>query len=395
MRMQCPKCGHQQTRVIECEKCGIIFAKYRERQEAAAAQKETVAQETQKAPAQGSGWLVPAVVILGLALGLGGYWFGSHKGEQASIARNEQGAPAADPGAAGAVASKSRAKVSPSLKDSAGRVVANQLNEKYPANNSIETARNATVYIKSPWGSGSGFFVDNEGHVVTNKHVIVPQEEVVRDLRAKKERLAADIEAARHNVNYLNKNLPNIHDQDLLAQVKRQIEVRSEEIVKAQVTLKKMENQLQAYEDTSQYDIKVVLIDGTEYQVGGVNLSPNHDLALLTVLTMDSPYVRLSPVSMHMDQGEKVYTIGNPSGLRHTVTAGIVSGYRSWNNKVFIQTDAPINPGNSGGPLIDDKGRAIGVNTAILRNTQGIGFAIPIQDVLNEFSFSINASVAR
>ena len=325
--MQCPKCGHQQAGVSECEECGIIFAKFRERQESLlSAQKKTSAQENQKASAQSSGWVMPAGVILGLALGLGGYWLGTHKGEQAAVVRDEQVVPAAEPSEARAVASASRAKVSPSSKGSGGSVLAKQLDEKFPANNSIEAARNATVYIKSPWGSGSGFFVDNEGHVVTNKHVVEPEKEMVRDLREKKEHLAADIEAARHNINYLKKNLPNMHDKDLLGQVRRQIEVRSEEIAKANVTLKKMEDELKAFENSSQDDIKVILVDGSEYQVGGVNLSSNYDLALLSVLTMDSPYVRLSPDSMQMEQGEKVYTIGNPSGLRHTVTAGIISG---------------------------------------------------------------------
>ena len=88
-----------------------------------------------------------------------------------------------------------------------------------------------------------------------------------------------------------------------------------------------------------------------------------------------------------MQQGDKVYTIGSPVGLRHTVTAGIFSGYRQHetNGQVYLQTDAAINPGNSGGPLIDEHGFARGVNTMILRDTQGIGFAIPIEKVFEEF----------
>lgn len=85
------------------------------------------------------------------------------------------------------------------------------------------------------------------------------------------------------------------------------------------------------------------------------------------------------------EQGQKVYTIGNPSGLRHTVTSGIISGYREYKDNPLIQTDAPINPGNSGGPLIDENGRAIGVNTMIIRDTEGIGFAIPMKSVFEEF----------
>ena len=75
-------------------------------------------------------------------------------------------------------------------------------------------------------------------------------------------------------------------------------------------------------------------------------------------------------------------------GLKHTVTSGIVSGLRKYNGNVYIQTDAPINPGNSGGPLIDMDGKILGVNTAVARNAVGIGFAIPIKTVFDEFDLN-------
>ncbi|BCL61343.1 hypothetical protein DGMP_20360 [Desulfomarina profundi] len=77
-------------------------------------------------------------------------------------------------------------------------------------------------------------------------------------------------------------------------------------------------------------------------------------------------------------------------GLRHTVTSGVFSGYRKRKDgQIFLQTDAAINPGNSGGPLIDENGFVYGVNTMILRGTEGIGFAIPIEKVYEEFSSSL------
>ena len=85
--------------------------------------------------------------------------------------------------------------------------------------------------------------------------------------------------------------------------------------------------------------------------------------------------------------GEQVLAIGNPFGLRHTVTTGIISALnrniRVGKNKVysdFIQVDASINPGNSGGPLLNINGSLIGINTAIYQKAEGIGFAIPIDD---------------
>jgi len=93
--------------------------------------------------------------------------------------------------------------------------------------------------------------------------------------------------------------------------------------------------------------------------------------------------------------GQRVYAIGNPFGLDHTITTGIVSGTRrqiaSGNTgrpiEGVIQTDAAINPGNSGGPLLDSDGKVIGINTAIYSSSgtnSGVSFAVPIDAVENE-----------
>jgi S1-C subfamily serine protease len=68
------------------------------------------------------------------------------------------------------------------------------------------------------------------------------------------------------------------------------------------------------------------------------------------------------------------------------VTSGIFSGERGEGHERLLQTDAPINPGNSGGPLITENGEVIGINTLVLRGTQGIGFAIPIEAAFDDFA---------
>jgi len=122
--------------------------------------------------------------------------------------------------------------------------------------------------------------------------------------------------------------------------------------------------------------------------------SPTYDLALLALFSYDGISLEKPPPDRPIRQGDKVYTVGSPVGLRHTVTSGIFSGYRQrdTDNQTFLQTDAAINPGNSGGPLIDEHGFVRGVNTMILRDTEGIGFAIPIDKVFEEFSSSLPAS---
>ena len=105
------------------------------------------------------------------------------------------------------------------------------------------------------------------------------------------------------------------------------------------------------------------------------------DIALLKVEVKDSlPFLRFGD-SDKLEVGEWLLAIGNPFGLDHTVTAGILSAkgrnIRSGPFDNFLQTDASINPGNSGGPLLNMQGEVIGINTAIIASGQGIGFAIP------------------
>src|SRR2546427_1980395 len=130
-------------------------------------------------------------------------------------------------------------------------------------------------------------------------------------------------------------------------------------------------------------EITVKLSDGRELTAKVVGRDPKTDLALLKVEATGLPTIALGD-SSELKVGEPVMAIGNPFGLEQTVTTGIVSatgrviGQGPYDD--FIQTDASINPGNSGGPLINARGQAIGINTAIFSQTGGsvgIGFAIP------------------
>jgi serine protease Do len=129
-------------------------------------------------------------------------------------------------------------------------------------------------------------------------------------------------------------------------------------------------------------EIKVKLSDGREYTGEIRGLDPKLDLALIKIdAGEDLPVARLGD-SEEIKVGEWVMAIGNPFGLEQTVTVGIVSakgrviGAGPYDD--FIQTDASINPGNSGGPLFNMQGEVIGINTAIVAQGQGIGFAIPV-----------------
>jgi len=137
----------------------------------------------------------------------------------------------------------------------------------------------------------------------------------------------------------------------------------------------------------------VVFSDGAEFEAEVRGFDRNKDLA---VLRIDAPASRLRPIepgdSDELLVGQKVLAIGNPFELDQTLTTGVVSALGREIRSVadvpitdVIQTDASINPGNSGGPLLDSRGRLVGVNTAIINRTGanvGIGFAVPVNTVL-------------
>lgn len=141
--------------------------------------------------------------------------------------------------------------------------------------------------------------------------------------------------------------------------------------------------------------IEVTFIDGSILPADLIGTDPYSDMAVIKV---DAPNGLLQPVKLGISSdllvGQRVITIGNPFGLANTVTAGIVSALgremeapNRYSVVDVIQTDAAINPGNSGGPLLNMAGEVIGMNTAILSETNqfsGIGFAIPSDTIIRE-----------
>jgi 2-alkenal reductase len=195
--------------------------------------------------------------------------------------------------------------------------------------NIYQRANPAVVYIEvmaqiggglEPLGSGSGFVIDQEGHVVTNNHVV--------------------------------------ENADAL---------------------------------------QVTLADGSV--IDNVDILGRDPYSDLAVIQVNAPPDRLAPLELGdsdaLRVGQQVVAIGNPFGLQGTMTVGVVSAVGrtlrsqilqggSFSNPDVIQTDAAINPGNSGGPLLNSRGRVVGVNTAIRSNTganAGIGFAVPVNTV--------------
>lgn len=128
--------------------------------------------------------------------------------------------------------------------------------------------------------------------------------------------------------------------------------------------------------------IKASFTDGMELNASLIGTDPSTDIAILKVYDGDLKPLQFADSDL-LEPGQIAVAIGNPMGLHHTVTAGVVSAtgrtLRATNGRLIddvIQTDAALNPGNSGGPLVNSEGRVIGVNTAVIAAAQGLCFAV-------------------
>lgn len=132
-------------------------------------------------------------------------------------------------------------------------------------------------------------------------------------------------------------------------------------------------------------DVEVVLTNGESYNVEEWFFHSIYDIALLLIETEDKLPIAKIGDSEKTRVGDFIIAVGNPLGFTGTVTFGIVSAIREFEENKFIQTDASINPGNSGGPLINMSGEIIGINTWIASQTGaniGLGFSIPINEII-------------
>lgn len=359
--MKCPKCGHQQTNTEECEACGIFFAKYKKLQQQTTQQVIHVERKRS--------YTLPIVISVVAGILIGAYFF--QGSEDSAPTRPKQAATGQ------ALSPDASAKQLARVDDQSAQ------SDNPAPRNEIERARSGTVFIQTEWGLGSGFFFSADCRILTNRHVIELSSKQVAKIQAEFDRrekyldsVKAEIERRKHEFN-LHCNKCDTQEYH------RYIGAVEDKYKQAERELQVMEDKLFALRNTE--DIQVIMANGAKIPASVINISENYDLALLK-LQEDTKCAKLSPgLSKSLKYGDPLYTIGNPIGLKLVVTSGIFSGYTDVKGVTMIQTDAPINPGNSGGPLIDAKGKVYGINTAILTNAEGIGFALPIELAESEF----------
>ncbi len=261
-----------------------------------------------------------------------------------------------------------------------------QLAKATPPKNEIERARNATVLIKTTWGSGSGFFVSRDCRILTNKHVVKIEDTEYAQADAAMAKRREFLDGIKQQVaakrKYFYEHCKPDCSQDAyekyMSGVEEKLAAAEQELV----------NVRYAVSETKVVRPRVILSDGSEHEAYVERESESHDLALLKLDGAVCPVISRGDEN-GLSHGETLFTVGNPMGLKLTVTSGVFSGFLEAEGIKLIQTDAPINPGNSGGPLLDKLGRVVGVNTLVATKAQGIGFSIPMSTAALEFGLSM------
>lgn len=283
----------------------------------------------------------------------------------------------------------------------------------------IENANLAVVSVITSAGSGSGFFVNDDGLIVTNRHVIrgsdVNNQKVEQVMAEATQRLAEwerNLKREKSHIDQYGKNLKQnwtsfkkttreqgdrisrdrrLAVENSLKEKSRYLEEwlrdyggrRNDFLAKKrEIDRGKKDFQRKTRELSYQSRFTITLADGEDKSAILYRVSDHLDLALLKLNGYQTPYLEVADAGS-VTLGQQVYAIGSPLQLKNSVTSGVISNFRGQ----YIQTNSEIYPGNSGGPLVTEDGRVVGVNSMklITEKFEGIGFAININEVLAEF----------
>jgi S1-C subfamily serine protease len=379
--MECPKCRHQQEATDKCESCGVYFSKVNPSPAAKPSSRREKSYEAPPESGLGVGTLVVAVLITGAIV------YGFMRGRDKKPTQSAENRVVTE-----VIMMDGRPTTASPVQSVSMPAPASVRPPGEPADSAkpLEAARDATVLIETSWGVGSGFIIDAQCHVVTNRHVIETDgrrvaDQVVREpetqeaLSEARARLQYGIAAAENRLHVIRNepaaNLERLELERRIAEMRQQLADPSKNLKKYIAN---------TVDKAGRAGFSATLPDGTRYDSLYANFADGVDLALFRLPANHCSHIPPGR-SKDLAFGQRLYTIGNPSGMAYTLTSGVFSGERHDGEMRLLQTDAPINPGNSGGPLITENGRVIGVNTLVLRDTQGIGFALPIEAVFDAF----------
>ena len=284
------------------------------------------------------------------------------------------------------------------------------LTQKFKPASAIETATLAVVKIETTYGTGSGFFVTENGYLITNKHVVRPtsagqveselkraetalkQSEAYLDNRQREmDRYKKQINDYQQRMNASSEKVRESMLEEFRYHDNRYREVKKEQqqaVKQVELAKKNLAEQKSGLsQSTVASTFKIIFKDGSEKQAKLIALAVEQDLALLKIVGHYTTPFLTEGQRQAAPQGSEVFAIGSPLGFRDFVTKGIVT--RQEENRII--TDTEILPGNSGGPLVTPQGQVIGINTAVYRangtlGSEVFGFAIPVDIARKEFN---------
>ncbi len=283
--------------------------------------------------------------------------------------------------------------------------------ERFKPGNKVDEASLAVVTVVTNTGSGSGFFVTDDGYLITNRHVVRPAttnqwkdaegkfEEWKQRLDNFKVRIDDDEEHLAEQrseideyAEYMQSGRASKSEKQRYDNYVRRYQQRKDRHDDNVAEYRKMERKYNKEKSNfgfsssmSNFSRKftIQLKNGKKLKARLVKISKEHDLALLKLDNYSTPYLSAAK-GRYPRQGTKVFAIGSPFGISDALTTGIVT--KATTEQIY--TDAQILPGNSGGPLIDANGQVLGVNTLLVARQgtlDGLGIAIYASTVRAEF----------
>jgi serine protease Do len=297
------------------------------------------------------------------------------------------------------------------------RNLAAELLAKFKPATPIAQATLAVVTVKTSIGEGSGFFCAEDGHILTNRHLVRPSESgqfqdtdaVVTKREQEVAALEANLDQGRNQLRQMEQDLASYAEltekardgitrdwvREASARLSERYQQGKESVSELSRKVHSMRHDVRASRreldrkrtaDALQTTFAVILKDGTELSAFLEETSPDQDLALLKVDGYRTPFLALDR-TVAVSQGIQVFAIGSPLGMQDSATAGVITQI----TPERIVTDAQVLPGNSGGPLITEDGDLIGINVSEIVaagdsvSAAGFGTAIPIEVVRRQF----------
>ena len=294
------------------------------------------------------------------------------------------------------------------------RDLSSDLLNKYKPGSPVEHASLAVISIQSTITEGSGFFISESGHIITNKHVVRPRG--TEQWKELEDRLSsAEIKYNKARREYRNEQERLREAEQSLVQRKKRLDRIDEgyQKVLAESEYKMLRKHFEHSKKGLKYfkdnhddskreyesarrefnmlsslsslakSFKIRAKDGTRLTARLLAVSEENDLALLKTDDHKTPYIRPgSPASLR--HGMRVFAIGSPLGIKDVITSGIVAGLKD----NFVIIDATVLPGSSGGPLLTEDGKVVGVNSIRVSQVaggEGLGVAISIDTALSDF----------